>query len=152
MFPWQITHMQTICHCQLGALAPIFFLRWVGLEPAMKPSWRITGSSQKCKNNTTTWVCLKICEHLVSTNFPNLIVYHGFWSFSPLERSFEGKKNTSVHSHLKATFQHQEKHHVSAGRRFSLPFWGRWKSSWRPLLSQWRPVFSSGKRWEMEIS
>ena len=74
--PWQIPHMRRIFHCQLGALAPKNCLHLVGLVPDIKPSWRITGVLTIKQNNTSTWVCLKKYEHMVSRN---LIVYHGFW-------------------------------------------------------------------------
>lgn len=144
--PWQITHMRRIFHCQLGALAPKNCLHLVGLVPDIKPSWRITGVLTIKQNNTSTWVCLKKYEHMVSRN---LIVYHGFWSFSLLKCSFEGQIHFRKNTHLTATSLNTKKngHGETTGCRFLVPL-GRWKSSWRPLLSQWRPMLSSGKHFE----
>ena len=108
--PWQITHMRRIFHCQLGALAPKNCLHLVGLVPDIKPSWRITGALTIKQNNTSTWICLKEYEHMVSRN---LIVYHGFWSCSHMFTTkmfyIEGQAHFRKKTHLKATFQHQEK-------------------------------------------
>lgn len=106
--PWQITHMRRIFHCQLGALAPKNCLHLVGLVPDIKPSWRITGALTIKQNNTSTWICLEEYEHMVSRN---LIVYHGFGSFSLLKCSISRVKPIFEKrpTFIKATFQHQEK-------------------------------------------